>query len=422
MRGGKESRGFVVMKVLQVNCVYKKGSTGKIVADIHTELIQRGIESVVCYGRGVKVQEENVYKICGELYSHANHFMANATGVMYGGCNLSTRKLIKIIKKENPDVVHLQCINGYFVNIYRLVEWLKATRIRTVLTLHAEFMYTGGCGHSIDCNQWSTREGCGHSINCPRWRTETSSWFFDRTATMWQSMKNAFEGFNDRLIVTSVSPWLMQRAQQSPILGGKEHRVILNGVNPDVFHLRNCEELRRKYSPDGETVLFHATPNFNLDPNHIKGGYYINELAKGVKEKNVKVIVAGFYKEDISVSDNVILLGRVQDQKKLAEYYSMADLTILTSKKETFSMVTAESLSCGTPIVGFMAGGPEQIAMDKYSNFVEYGDISALKSAVLSMLDMELDKPNISKEAIAKYGKDVMCNSYIEIYKELCNK
>ncbi len=410
------------MKIVQVNNLYRNGSTGKIVYDIHTELIKRGIKSVVCYGRGAKVQEENVYKTCGELYSYANHFMANATGIMYGGCSLSTNKLIQIIKKENPDIVHLQCINGYFVNIYKLVEWLKATRIRTVLTLHAEFMYTGGCGHSIDCNQWSTCEGCGHSISCPRWCEETGSWFFDRTSTMWKRMKTAFEGFDDKLIVTSVSPWLMKRAQQSPILGGKDHRVVLNGLNSDIFHMRNCEELRKKYAPNGEKILFHATPNFNLDHNHIKGGYYINELAKRVKGKNVKVIVAGLFKGEISVSDNVILLGKVQDQTKLAEYYSMADLTVLASKKETFSMVTAETLSCGTPIVGFVAGGPEQIAMEKYSSFVGHGDMDSLENAVYKMLNTEWDKTVISKEAIAKYSKDVMCNSYIEIYKELCSQ
>ncbi len=34
-------------------------------------------------------------------------------------------------------------------------------------------------------------------------------------------------------------------------------------------------------------------------------------------------------------------------------------------------MVTAESLCCGTPVVGFTAGGPESIAIDAFSNFVE---------------------------------------------------
>ena len=55
------------MKVLQVNCVYKKGSTGKIVYDIHTGLRKNGIESVVCYGRGQKENEENAAWILEHL-------------------------------------------------------------------------------------------------------------------------------------------------------------------------------------------------------------------------------------------------------------------------------------------------------------------------------------------------------------------
>ena len=138
------------MKVLQVNCVYDTGSTGKIMADIHRELGRRGIASVVCYNRGKKVKEPNVYKTCGELYSKCNNLITRFTGIMYGGCWFSTNRLISIIKKEQPDVVHLHCINGYFVNIYRLVQWLKENHIKTVLTLHAEFMYTANCGHAMD--------------------------------------------------------------------------------------------------------------------------------------------------------------------------------------------------------------------------------------------------------------------------------
>ena len=39
-------------------------------------------------------------------------------------------------------------------------------------------------------------------------------------------------------------------------------------------------------------------------------------------------------------------------------------------------MVTAESLCCGTPVVGFKAGAPEQIAIKEFSEFVEYGDLN----------------------------------------------
>ena len=93
------------MKVLQINSVYDFGSTGKITADIHRLLPQYGIESVVCYGRRDKSHEANVYQICNDFYSHIEHFRANVTGVMYGGCELSTYRLKKIIEKEKPDVV-----------------------------------------------------------------------------------------------------------------------------------------------------------------------------------------------------------------------------------------------------------------------------------------------------------------------------
>ena len=85
------------MKILQVNCVYNTGSTGKIMYDVHTELVKNGYNSVVCYGRGAKTTDKNVYKTCGEVYSKFNNLLSRFTGIMYGGCYFSTNKLISII-------------------------------------------------------------------------------------------------------------------------------------------------------------------------------------------------------------------------------------------------------------------------------------------------------------------------------------
>ncbi|MGL5255455.1 MAG: glycosyltransferase family protein [Proteocatella sp.] len=101
------------MKVLQVNCVYKNGSTGKIIYDTHNELKQRGIQSVVCYGRGQKISEANVYKTSSEIFSKFNALRSRLTGLQYNGSFFATNKLINIIKNEKPDVVHLHCINGW---------------------------------------------------------------------------------------------------------------------------------------------------------------------------------------------------------------------------------------------------------------------------------------------------------------------
>ena len=402
------------MKVLQVNCVYNNGSTGKIVADIHAELLRRGVDSVVCYGRGAKVHEANVYKTCGELYSKFNNLLSRFTGCMYGGCLLSTNKLISIIKKEKPDVVHLHCINGYFVNIYRLVEFLKKNHIKTVLSLHAEFMHTANCGHALECEKWRT--GCG---DCPRLRRETKSLLIDGTARSWKRMKAAFEGFEDDLVVASVSPWLMERAKQSPIMEKIKHCVVLNGLNTDVFKLYDTSDLKREYGITDEKVVFHATAGFSDDPEHIKGGYYVIKLAEMMKNDNVRFFVAGQHTEGIKVPENVTLLGSVNDQIHLARLYSMSDVTVLTSKKETFSMITAESLCCGTPVVGFKAGAPEGIAIPEYSEFVEYGNVDALKIAVNKLFGGSYDKQDVSKAAYSKYSKIRMVDEYSEVYRKV---
>lgn len=391
------------MKVLQVNCVYKKGSTGKITYDLHQELMSFNIESVVCYGRGELVREDRVYKTCPEWYSRINNAWSRCTGIMYGGCAFSTNNLISIIKKEKPDIVHLQCINGYFVNIYKLITWLKENRIKTVLTLHAEFMFTANCGYSLECEKWKT--GCG---NCSRKKQETGTLFIDGTEKSWKRMKEAFDGF-DELIVASVSPWLMKRAEESPILQGKRHCTVYNGLDTSVFHTYDIEQSDRK-------IVFHASPAFTDDPNHMKGGYYVVDLAKRMPDVNF--VVAGSYSVKGSIPSNVKLLGRVSNQEELAKLYAAASVSLLTSKRETFSMICAESLCCGTPVVGFKAGAPEQISLPQYSDFVEYGDMEGMETAVRKWMTGTKSE-TIAKEAAAVYDKKVMVQRYMELYKKL---
>lgn len=396
------------MKILQVNCVYGTGSTGKIVRDLHRGLSARGAESVVCYGRGARSAEPGVYKTCGELYAKANNLRSRLTGLMYGGCALSTARLIAVIRREKPDVVHLHCINGYFVNIYRLLDWLKRSGIRTVLTLHAEFPYTANCGHAFDCEGW--RRGCG---NCPRWRQETKSWLFDRTADSFRRMQRAFEGFD--LTVVSVSPWLRARAESSPMLAGKRHEVILNGIDTGVFYPHGAAQARESLGVGAERKLvLHVTASFSLDPAHVKGGWYVAELARRMPD--VTFAVVGARGACAELPENVVNVGRLEDQDALARLYSAADAALLTSRRETFSMVAAESLCCGTPIVGFRAGGPESIALPEGSTFVGHDDLDGLESALRAALARP--KPPIAPAAAAAYGSETMCEAYWGIYGE----
>ena len=110
------------------------------------------------------------------------------------------------------------------------------------------------------------------------------------------------------------------------------------------------------------------------------------------------------------------MLGNVSNQNELAKYYSLADVTIISSKRETFSMIVAESLCCGTPVVGFKAGAPEEITLKEYSDFVEFGNLKLLKDAIFKWLKKKNDSNDIHKTAKKKYDKINMINKYIDLY------
>ena len=145
------------------------------------------------------------------------------------------------------------------------------------------------------------------------------------------------------------------------------------------------------------------------------------ELAKRLDE-NTKIVVVGNRETVLNLPPNIIQVGRVENQQKLAEYYSMADLCVVAGKKETFSMPVAEAMCCGTRVVGFKAGGPESISIPQYSEFVENGDTDALCAAVKRALDEEYDKNQLAADAKAKYSRSQMTDGYIKAYERVFDK
>lgn len=404
------------MKVIQVNVNATSGSTGKIVTDIKAALEAQGHECIVAYGANETVKVPGYERICSEPERKFNAAISRLTGINHGDFGfLSTPKLIRLIKKENPDIVHLQCPNGYIVDLFRILKFLGKNGIKTVVTNHAEYFYTGTCGHALECDHWLT--GCG---NCPIFRHETCS-YFDRTSYSWRQMKESFETFDhDNLIITSVSPWLQSRAVCSPLMSRFRHEVVINGLETSIFCPVNVsDEVRLKFNPAKKLVLF-VSASFDDSPNNFKGGDKFIHLARLMPEIQF-CVAATHIKIEGALPPNVVLWGRAKSQQELAELYSLADCTVIASKRETFSMVTAESLCCGTPVVGFKAGGPESIAIPEYSDFVEYGDINALQNTVVEILNAYFNRQAISKQAAAIYSKEVMGQNYLRIYSKLLN-
>lgn len=393
------------MKVVQINCVYGWGSTGVLTRDLHLALLEAGEDSLVIYGRGKRARENSVIRLSNNILGKCSGLRSKLSGVMYGGCELETAAILSRLRKEKPDVVHLQCINGNFVNIFRLVTFLKENDIPTVLTLHAEFMYTANCSHAYDCEKWTN--GCG---SCPEFRKQTHSLLFDRTASSWKRMADAFDGFR-RLIVVPVSPWQEARARRSSFFREAEICTIMNGVDLSVFR-----PIEKSQSHTFRKLLY-VTPHFDQTPGSTKGGSYFYPLADLLGDRvRIQAVGVGDWGTPPA---NVEVLGPIWDRQKLARLYAESDLTLLTSRRETFSMVTAESLCCGTPVVGFRAGGPESIALPEYSRFCEPGNLKELSAAVL---ELELPDPKtVGCRAAACYGKEKTVQEYLIAYQKVRN-
>lgn len=404
------------MKILLVNTVVGVGSTGKIISDISSGLHGCHIDNVVAYARAAhaKATSSAVRLAPGYIFI-LQSLLSKITGLSYCCSTYSTHNLFALIRKENPDIVNLHCVNGNTLNLAQTIRYLKENHIKTVLSIHAEFPYTGGCGHALDCDLWQT--GC---YQCPQFHQPGSqlpvSYFFDRTAEQWKLMENAYHDFEE-LVVTCVSPWLEERARKSPFFQGREVVTVMNGLNTDIFHPRHFEHLIHRHQLNNKKIILHVTPNFY---SSIKGGQYVLKIAHRLQKErdDVRMVICGYNGNGEDLPENVIPIRFTRNQEELAEYYSMANLTLLTSLKETFSMVCAESLCCGTPIVGFKAGGPESISIGQYSEFVDFGDVDALYDSVLRWLDKPRNS-SIGNTACQLYSIAAMTENYKKVFEHL---
>ena len=398
------------MKILQLNCVYRQGSTGKIVASISDVLRSQGHEVFTCYGVGNDHADDYSSKVCGNGEHYINAVFGRISGIPFGGVHYSNIRVKHSIQDFRPDIVHVHCVNASSFNVYRMLKYLAKIKMKTILTLHAEIFHTAGCSHSYDCEKW--KNGCH---NCEVYKQRVGSYFFDRSETSYRKMYDAVNSFDkDKLIVTAVSPWLAERAKQSAIMKAYNLVYVPNGVDTSVFHYTEGSNRIRRDNYD-RVVLF-VTPYFGLEQNDIKGGRFLPQIAKLIPNYKFVVVSNTTSKNLSKLPANIELVGRAKSQIELAQLYSESDLTILLSKRETFSMVTAESLCCGTPVVGFTAGGPESIAIDAFSNFVEYGNIKLLADALINWNSSSYYKQAISEISGRQYSQENMANKFLNIY------
>lgn len=388
------------MKVLLIDVNCKQSSTGKVVYDLYSSLSSKGHEAAICYGRGELVLEHNIYKFGLDWETKLHALLTRVTG--FTGCFsfYSTRRLLEYIDTFGPDIVHIHELHAYFVNIKPLLRYLTKKNIKTLFTLHCEFNYTGKCGHSYECLKWKT--GCNR---CPHLHDYPKVLFFDQTNYMYRQKKELFENLPNA-IFTTPSPWLTARAKES-FLKNNKFFTIYNGVDTTVFYPKKSEGLRVSLGITEEKVIVSVAPNIMTKE---KGGQFIIDIA--ARMRDCKFVLVGTDSDKIEKKDNMIFVPKIVNQNKLAMFYSLGDVFVICSAKETFSLTCAEALCCGLPVAGFQCGAPEMIFEEPYAIFSEYGNVDELIECIKTQL-------KLSTEDVAEYGKKFSRENMIEKYTKL---
>lgn len=403
------------MKIMLINSVYGQKSTGNLIKELSDSAVKNGHEVICVYGRGKKVFENNktVIKTQSKFLFLINAFLDKFFGSFWSKRNLiSTNRIKNIILNNKPDIINIHQLYGYYLNPDSLLAFLEENNIKTIITLHDFTIFSGKCGYPVTCNKYLSL-----CYKCPRLKEYPKSFFFDKTKNEFIAKEKRFESGYFSFI--AVSKWLQIKAQKSAILRNSNVICINNGINTNIFNYKS-NVLRL----DNEIIV--VSTNFS-DP--IKGSDFLIETINKVLSLNQNVIfkLVGKYsdkiKDKIKINKNVICFSHM-DQKDLSSFYSEATMLFIPSVSETFSLPTAESLCCGTPVYGPKGcGGPEYLFNDKYCDFSTPRNYNQMALFLLSKLNKitSEESSSLSEKAKNVFSNETMYNNYLSFF-ERCIK
>lgn len=400
------------LKILQINTVCGSGSVGRIAVDIYHTLEKNGDKGMIAYGRRTAPEGIRAFRFGSPLDMGAHVLSTFFRGEHGFASGRQTKRLIGRIRKWNPDVIHLQNIHGFVLQVEILFAYLKEAGKPVVWTLHDCWPYTGHCAFYdyTACEGWKT--GCRA---CREYqRTYPYALFRNHTIQNYERKRTAFTGVADLTIVTP-SRWLAGEVKQSFL---KEYpvQVIPNGIDRKCF--RPVKSLlRQRLGLEGRFVILGVANVWERR----KGLEYFVKLSGRLSEE-YRVILIGLSQKQIkSLPENIIGLERTSGAEELAEYYSMADVFVNATLEDNFPTTNLEALACGTPVITFNTGGSPESVDESCGQVVPKGDTEALIKAIRQEREAPRQSESCLKRA-ERYEKYDRFQEYVELYHRLAGQ
>ena len=398
------------MKVLQINAVYGHGSTGTIVRDIEHLCEQSGIECYVASPDLMVKEAKRWYKIGNLIDQKLHALLCRVNGQQAYFSHLATKQFLNYIDQIKPDIVHLHNLHSNYIHLNMLLKYLAKKDVKTIVTLHDCWFYTGGCFHytATGCNKWL--EKCG---NCPKKKTDTPAFLFDRSAQILAD-RNKYLLAIPHLYITGVSEWMAHEALKT-FLKETPNYVIHNGIDMNVFK-PTPSDFRKRLGLEEKYIILGPASKWLLPINRPVLEYF----SRNMKEDEI-LLLFGICQETGNLPENVIPYGYTKDRQGLAALYTAANVFANTTREDSLSLINVEAQACGTPVVTFDATGPKETVDDINSYNVLAGDAEKLYAAV------EMVRKQATKDIAlkcrqfveSKYDMYKIYQLYIDLYNQI---
>ncbi len=403
------------LKILRINTKYKGSGAEKTAKTLNKSLNKiKNVQSFFAYGRGKNINKSNFFYFGNLLETYIHGFLSRIFGIEGYGNYFASKKLLRFIKKNNFDLIHLHNIHSFCLS-FSFFKKLKQLNIPVVWTFHDLWPITGSCFYPADCNKWQKGcKNCSDKKRPPRSLISSSSF-------IWHKKRNVFSK-NWPLNIVTPSKWLKKQVQKS-FLKNKQIKVIPNAINTKLFKPRNKTKLKKEFKiPQNKKVILFVASDLSKKRKGIK--YFLNALPF-IKGDNWMVLIIGkkINKNKFPKNISILQAGHIKDRKKLAKLYSLSDLFIATPLAEIFGRTTTEALASGLPVIGFKTGGVlEQVGKDS-GILVDKKDVNSLAKAINQLLKDENKRQRIGQKArekaVQNYSIPKFRDNYLNFYKKI---
>lgn len=330
------------------------------------------------------------------------------------GCGL------RALRDMEPDIIHLHWVSHGFLRSRDLATIVKLG-IPVVWTLHDMVPLAGGFGFREAVALAPDAMG---PLVCTDARRQAAS------AALLAERQKALEGA--ALTVVAPSQWLAEEARSSPVFRQHRIEVIPYGIDTAIFSPSRRDEARARWNIEAGTkvILFGADTfaDSRKGIHHLKAALSI--LA--AREQSSPLLLIGFgNREELRREDFPIPargMGRLSDPAEIASLYAAADVFACPSREDNFPNTMVESLSCGTPVVGFKVGGLRDFVINDETGWLALPFREDLLadgfSRILHASEAELEKMRGACRAVAErhLSSPTQAASYLTVYRSLLHK